>query len=109
MVQSLTCTVSATAVTWLKNGQPLTIDGSTYHTVTNRITSVESTNINENVLKLNETQSDIVGHTYTCVASSRGIKGTSSQDIDIVLRKYTLCILASFPVSTPNVCMQKKS
>ena len=86
-VQSLTCTVSATTVNWMRDGQPLTIDGSTYHTVTNRITSVESTNINENVLILNEPQSNIVGHTYTCTASSSGIKGTSSQDINIVLRK----------------------
>ena len=86
-VQSLICTVSATTINWMRDGQPLTIDGSTYRTVTNRITSLESTNINENVLILNEPQSNIVGHTYTCTASSSGIKGTSSQDFDIVLRK----------------------
>ena len=100
MARALTCTVSATTVNWMRDGQPLTIDGSTYRTVTNRITSIESTNFNENMLIFNEPQSNIVGHTYTCTASSNGAEGTSSQDFDIALRELLTLFLGAYSQPT---------
>ena len=69
MLSTLTCISTgspATTVTWMRDGQPLTIDGSTYyltHTVT-RKRSASATY--ENVLTINAAVSDIYRHTYTC-------------------------------------------
>ena len=64
---NLTCISTgspATSVAWMRDGQPLTIDGTTYQltqTVTNRRMSTY-----ENVLMINIAISDIIEHTYTC-------------------------------------------
>ena len=64
---TLTCISTgspATNVTWMRDGQPLTIDGSTYQmtqTVANRRLSTY-----ENVLIINRAPSDIIGNTYNC-------------------------------------------
>ena len=54
----------ATNVTWLRDGQPLTLNGSTYEltqTVVNRKLSTY-----KNVLTINRATSNIIGNTYNC-------------------------------------------
>ena len=63
----------------MKDGQPLTVDGSTYQltqTVTNR---AESTY--ENVLTIHDELADIIDHTYTCRVGN--ILGSASRDIPV--------------------------
>ena len=58
----------ATTVSWMKDGQSLSIDGSTYQlaqTVTNRAASTYS-----NVLTVSETAPTGVAGTYTCTVSN---------------------------------------
>ena len=64
---TLTCISTgspATNVTWMRDGQPLTLNGSTYQltqTVANRKLSTY-----ENVLTINRATSDIIGNIYNC-------------------------------------------
>ena len=77
---SLTCTSSgspATTVTWMRDGQPLTIDGGLYQlsqTVTNRSLSTY-----ENVLTINAAMSYIYRHTYTCTVTN--VLGSKSKTV----------------------------
>ena len=58
----------ATNVTWMRDGQPLTIDGTTYkliQTVTNRTASTY-----ENILTVNDQLSNVTGRNYTCTVTN---------------------------------------
>ena len=78
----LTCTSTgspATTVTWMRDGQPLTIDGSTYQltqTVTNRAESSY-----ENVLTVKEELSAVVEHHYSCIVSNE--RGNASRHLNL--------------------------
>ncbi len=67
---TLTCTSTgspATTVTWMKNGSPLVIDGTTYsmeQTVTGRNTSTY-----DNILTIANVSDDVVGN-YTCTVGN---------------------------------------
>ena len=69
--RTLTCVSTgspATTVSWMKDGQSLSIDGSTYQltqTVTDRASSTYS-----NVLTVSETAPTGVAGTYTCTVSN---------------------------------------
>ena len=67
MSSTLTCISTgspATTVTWMRDGQPLTIDGSTYF-LTHSVNYGRSSTY-ENVLTINAAVSSIYRHTYTC-------------------------------------------
>ena len=76
---TLICTSTgspATNVTWTRDGQPLTIDGSTYRmvqTVANRNNSTY-----ENVLTINQTLASTVGSTFICGVSN--VIGSDTSD-----------------------------
>ena len=77
---TLTCVSTgspATTVSWMKDGQPLTIDGSTYHltqTITDRSSSTYS-----NVLTVSETAPSGVAGTYNCTVTNE--LGSVSSDV----------------------------
>ena len=68
---TLTCVSTgspATTVSWVKDGVPLSIDGSTYQltqTITDRVSSTYS-----NVLTVSETAPTGIAGTYTCTVSN---------------------------------------
>ena len=78
----LTCTSTgsaATTVTWMRDGQPLIIDGGTYQltqTVTDRADSSY-----ENVLTIMEELSTVVEHHYSCLVSN--INGNASEHLNL--------------------------
>ena len=68
--RTLTCvsTVSpATAVSWMKDGQPLTTDGSSYYTLTQTVTD-RTTSTYSNVLTVNEGIG--IAGAYNCTVSN---------------------------------------
>ena len=79
---NLTCTSTgspATTVTWMRDEQPLTIDGITYQltqTVTDRAESSY-----ENVLTIEEALSTVVEHYYSCIVSN--MNGNASEHINL--------------------------
>ena len=78
---TLTCTSTgspATIVTWMKDGSPLTVDGTTYtleQTVTGRSTSTY-----DNVLTISEGSGNIEG-SYTCTVEN--ILGSDSMTVQV--------------------------
>ena len=92
MSSTLTCISTgspATNVTWMRDGQPLTIDGTTYQLtqmVTNRRMSTY-----ENVLIINTARSNIINYTYNC---------TIINALGTVSKTLTACKL-----SIPNECV----
>lgn len=77
---TLTCTSTgspATTVAWLKDGQPLSIGGSTYQLTQAVANRAESTY--ENVLTINDKLANIIDHNYTCRVNN--ILGSASRDI----------------------------
>ena len=58
----------ATRVTWMKDGQPLTIDGSSQYSFSQTLTG-RSTSTYLNVLSISETVQRVAG-TYTCTVSN---------------------------------------
>ena len=84
---ALICTSThspATTVTWMRDGHPLTIDGTTYQlmqTVTNRRESTY-----ENVLTIND-QLSSVGHIFRCTVIN--VLGSSSEELQ-ALGKNTI-------------------
>lgn len=83
LASTLTCTSTgspATTVSWLRDGLPLTIDGSTFQmtqTVINRRAATY-----ENVLIINDVQANIVDHTYTCTVAN--VLGSDTQFLNIL-------------------------
>ena len=83
----------ATRVTWMKDGQPLTADGSSPYsfsqTITNRSISTYS-----NVLSISETVQRVTG-TYTCIVSND--LGSDSVEVvavgELGLQKVCMCVL----------------
>ena len=81
--RTLTCVSTgspATTVSWVKDGVPLSIDGSTYQltqTITDRVSSTYS-----NVLTVSETAPTGIAGTYTCTVSND--LGTDSSDVTAV-------------------------
>ena len=79
-IKTLTCTSTgspATVVTWMKDEQPLTIDGSTYQltqTVTNRRESTY-----ENVLTINDELNNIISHIFHC--NIMNALGSASEEV----------------------------
>ena len=82
-IRTLTCTSigsPATTVSWVKDGVPLSIDGSTYQltqTITDRVSSTYS-----NVLTVSETAPTGIAGTYTCTVSND--LGTDSSSVTAV-------------------------
>ena len=74
----------ATIVTWMRDGQPLTIDGGTYY-VTYR--SISATY--EHILTINAAVSTIYRHTYTCTV--RNALGSDSRIL--TSRKINECVI----------------
>ena len=78
--RTLTCVSTgspATTVSWMKDGQPLTIDGSIYHltqTITDRSSSTYS-----NVLTVSETAPSGVAGTYNCTVTNE--LGSDSSEV----------------------------
>ena len=76
---ALTCTTAGsppTTVSWIRDGQPLTIDGDTYQmtqTVINRASATF-----ENVLTINQPLASIVGSTFTCTVTN--VLGSDTSD-----------------------------
>ena len=69
-IRALTCvsTVSpATTVSWMKDGQPLTTDGSSYYTLTQTVTD-RTTSTYANVLTVSNGTG--VAGTYTCTVTN---------------------------------------
>ena len=77
---NLTCTSTrspATTVAWLRDGQPLTVDGSTYQltqTVSNRRESTY-----ENVLTIHDQLDRVIGDSYSCIVTNS--LRSASQDV----------------------------
>ena len=70
--RTLTCvsTVSpATNVSWMKDGQPLTTDGSSYYTLIQTVTDRASSTYS-NVLTVSEGAPGGVAGTYTCTVNN---------------------------------------
>ena len=70
----------ATTVSWMKDGQPLIIDGSIYHltqTITDRASSTYS-----NVLTVSEIAPSGVAGTYSCTVTNE--LGLDSSEVVIV-------------------------
>ena len=80
---TLTCvsTVSpATTVSWMKDGQPLTTDGSSYYTLTQTVTD-RTTSTYSNVLTVSEAANGGVAGTYTCTVANE--LGSNSSDLEV--------------------------
>ena len=90
---TLTCISTgspATNVTWMRDGQPLTLSGSTYQltqTVANRKLSTY-----ENVLIINCATPDIIGNTYNCTVVNA--LGKVSRTLTACKQSvHTLCVV----------------
>ena len=83
LVSTLTCTSTgspATTVSWLRDGLPLTVDGSTFQmtqTVINRGAATY-----ENVLTISDELANVVDHTYTCTVTN--VLGSDIQFLNII-------------------------
>ena len=93
--RNLTCVSTgspATTVSWMKDGQPLTIDGSIYHltqTVTDRSSSTYS-----NVLTVSETAPSGVAGTYNCTVTNE-LGSDSSEVVADGKDIYSICKMSS--------------
>ena len=93
--RTLTCMSTgspATTVSWMKDGQPLTIDGSIYHltqTVTDRVSSTYS-----NVLTVSEAAPSGVAGTYNCTVTNE--LGSDSREVVAVGRSLPRAMDYSF-------------
>ena len=88
----LTCTSTgspATNVEWMKDGQPLTVEGiySQAQTVIDRAASTYN-----NMLVINDKEGNIVGHTYTC--SVDNVVGSDKQNLKIEKRELQYMYIA---------------
>ena len=86
---TLTCvsTVSpATTVSWMKDGQPLTVEDSTYYTLTQTVTD-RATSTYSNVLTVSEEVPGSVAGTYNCTVSNE--LGSDSREV-VAVGKSTL-------------------
>ena len=86
---TLTCvsTVSpATTVSWMKDGQPLTVEDSTYYTLTQTVTDRASSTYS-NVLTVSEEVPGGVAGTYNCTVSNE--LGSDSREV-VAVGKYML-------------------
>ena len=85
-VTTLACISSvspATTVKWMRDEQPLTIDGTVYEQTQILIDRKES--IYRTVLIVNDQQDNILDHTYTC--SVNNILGTATDHVKITKRE----------------------
>ena len=86
---TLTCTSTgspATNVTWMKDGDTLTVGGRTNQRVTNRSTSTY-----ESVLYVMDSLSNIISHTYTCMVQNQ--LGADSMDITVNGETCHMCFV----------------
>ena len=82
----------ATRVTWMKDGQPLTIDGSSQYSFSQTITG-RSTSTYSNVLSINETVQRVAG-IYTCTVTND--LGSDSMEV-VAIGEFgsEICIIVS--------------
>ena len=98
---TLTCVSTgspATIVSWMRDGRPLIIDGSTYH-LTQSITD-RSSSTYSNVLTVSETAPSGAGTTYICNVTND--LGSDSRNFTAVGELYTYITILCFISITEN-------
>ena len=89
-LSTLTCISTdspATTVTWMRDGQPLVVDGSTYQLSQCVISRTQSTY--ENVLTINMSLLNIITHKYIC--SVANVLGTATKELELTGNYIEFC------------------